>query len=66
MTNTQNIVTRGYVLVRPGGQVSGIVQKSQAERMARRFGGRIANARGLAYRTVRGARVLVDPTAVQA
>lgn len=59
------VVSRGYVLVRAGGQVSGIVQKSQAERMQARFGGRVVPVKGLAYRTTRqGARVLVEPGAV--
>lgn len=58
------VVSRGYVLVRQGDRVSGIVQKSQAERMQQRFGGRVVPVAGMAYRTVKGARVLVEPQAV--
>jgi hypothetical protein len=59
-----NTVTRGYVIVRSDGRVSGIVPKSQAERMARRFGGRVVDVAGESFRLVRGARVLVDPTRI--
>lgn len=58
------VVSRGCVVVRPGGRVSGIVPRAQAERMARRFGGRVVDVKGEAFRTVRGARVLVDPSRV--
>ena len=61
---TNNIISRGYVLLRPSGQVSQVVPKSQAERMAKRFGGRI-NVAGLPFRTVKGARVLIDPASAQ-
>jgi len=55
-----NIVTRGYVLVRSNDQVSAIVQRAQAERMQKRFGGKVIDVRGQKFRMSYGHRVLVE------
>lgn len=55
-----NTVTRGYVVAFRNGHRSAIVPKSRAESMAKRFGGRVVNVAGLAFRTVRGVRVLAN------
>ena len=59
--STTGIVSRGYVLLRAGRTPSAIVQRSRAEDMKRRFGGRIIDVKGQPYRTVGGIRVLAYP-----
>lgn len=61
-----NIVSRGSVLVykRDGvTKVSAVATVAECERMARRVGGRIVKANGLAFRYAQGRtlRVLVNP-----
>ena len=60
MTNSQNIVSRGYVLIR-GDKPSAVVSGPDAKSMRQRFGGRIVAAKGLHFRTAQGTlRVIVE------
>ena len=55
-------VSRGYVLVMASGKVSAVCSGPEAKRLQRRFGGRIVNARGLAFRygQQRQVRIVID------
>lgn len=70
MSNTTpKVIARGYAVITTAALtgapvVSAAVSGPEALRLQRRFGGRIVNARGLAYRTVQGnLRAIVDKAA---